>query len=242
MKKADALNRPNPGSGDRISTYKFDDPVDGGTIQAEHITSAPMNWLPITPAAGVNTVLDYPYDGATPQPQSPFNTTTLKLAADGPAFDITSHLVLLNAGTGAGQVRRIASYASLVCTLEGARPWIVTPDSTTRYTVLVEAWLASLVHLKSEFDTIGAANFAGVIPVLYSIALAADWATFEKSERFNLPEVTVDNYSFVATDGTIANFYQGRGHSFGCGGALGAKFRLSAPPASGKIWMAACGT
>lgn len=242
MKDTTPRVRPASGTLEQIGILKYDDIIDGvsdikGEQMAVYGHPARMRKLVATSTAAVGT--EFPYDGATATAQAGASGT-ITLAADAPAVDISGLLIVIVSGTGAGQVRRIASYVTgtKVATMEAN--WATPPDSSSVYRILIDCFRFSELHVKAEF-----ANAASTDPMLQVLAMLYDYpdtsgGLFSRAP-IRYPDYTMDieNLDFVDNPAE-ATYRIGRVRTVPIRGALGAKIRMmQIPTGAYSLWASA---
>jgi len=236
--------RTSPGSGDKIGTVRYVDPLTNDTIQGEQAASYghPAKFIKIADDVGA---------GTTDLPAKAFvaitTSTVSNIAFDG-AFGFSSDATGLlawiendSSGTELDhQVRKLTNATSN--TYDVNRDWhgSAVPEAADTYRLLVDCFRFNSMLIKTEFSVSGASCV--IRPWFFSVNQDNDQPTPNVAAPLRYPTTafTVLGTS-VSTDATdvSATHYHGEILAVGVHGALGACFRVeSISSGTVSIWVA----
>ena len=159
-----------PRSSDNIATAKVWHPT---LLQDQHMEQYgwrghPWHPLPLTDPAGVTALGLYPNDGDGILDAASAGGGTLDATGVPTTVDLTGFVICIIAGTGIGQVRKIATYTTATRVFTVSPNWTVTPTGAT-YVVGLETIGRGQLTVKAEFE--GSGDTVDVHPVLFGYPL-----------------------------------------------------------------------
>jgi hypothetical protein len=232
----------NPGASGTEAWFRrlWDELVTGTANVSREIVAVsppPFVWVPLTAAAGVTGLVDYPAGDGTVDSAADATHITFPT---GVSVDPVGLLVAITNNTplGAlGQVRKIKSTSLAASKYTGVvDAWTVTPTSSSTFTLLVDCRDAAAFLLKSEYQNNKASTdpVAVVEPGFYTWPLDANNNAIACDRVAGAPQqITNHNYTTAARQ---SGYYHGDWLAWALpAGIAGAKILMTTAPATGNI-------